>query len=267
MKNLIIAILSVLLLVAFIPARRGTTSIVHPDTTWKPYIVVLRNEYGQETSKWIKGYYNPKPDTTIPVGDRILIDLGSPYWNLTSGALATTSPQPDGRYWNSLPTPAGTLGTNSLDTLYNVFVDTFGKAVPKMIINTFNSATQWFNGAGINYTGDSTGAGDYPSSATMDSWINNVAAGKNINILLPTGTYSIKFWGSRLATTPLTMIALGTDTLSYNATNNVTYTNAATFTSVVSDGINYTNFSFFPSSSSVGTGFAYIGVIDIKRTN
>lgn len=59
MKKLIIAILSVLLLAAFMPAIYGVNKQIRPDTTWKPYIVILRNEYGQQTSKWVKGYYNP----------------------------------------------------------------------------------------------------------------------------------------------------------------------------------------------------------------
>jgi len=128
----------------------------------------------------------------------------------------------------------------------------------------------WWSGQrGVNTAGGNTsGVGEYVANATVDSWIvNSAQSPQNLDIKLPAGTYTIKFWGARATSGTLTAsIKLDSDEsyTTYNASNNSTFTNGATFTGVVSDGSTPVVFNVSGASSS--NGFGYFGVIDIKRT-
>lgn len=194
------------------------------------------------------------PTLPLAVGTRILIDLGGSG----AGASNTVSPQPDGRYWNTLNQP----GENPI---YTDFVDTAGSAVNMWLTTT---GTYYFT-TGVNTNGgNASGVGDYPSTATIDSWISYVPnEPESMVMLLPPGTYSFKFWGSRTTSGTLTTgVKLSSQSTytTYNASGNADYNNAAIITGVVSDGATPITFNLDASTSS--NQYGYYGVLDIHTT-
>lgn len=245
-------------------------SIANP-STMTPTVtdMTLEGDYGIALSATDDSGYTAK-DTmfitvlpeiaSLPVGSRILVDLGG----AGAGATSTTSPQTDGRYWNTLD---GSPSGSTFPKVYSTFVDTADNAVDMTVTQ---SAAWWSGQSSVN-----TGGGwndqveDYPASACKDSWIiNSVSSPQNLTITLPAGTYTIKFWGCRSTSGTLTTsIKLSTDAsyTTYNASNNSDYDNAAVFTEIVSDGS--TPIVFNVSGSSSSNNFGYIGVIDIHKTD
>lgn len=197
----------------------------------------------------------------MPVGDRILIDLGSAQ----NGGSTTSSPDGNGRYWNCLGVAEDSTGSG--DYIYSAFVDTANHPIPVSI----NKNGTWWNSQPpyiLNTTGNASGVGEYPATATQDNWVvNSNAIDPLLMISLPPGTYSIKFWGSRATSGTLTSnIKLSSDATyqSYDASNNADFHNAATINGIASDGINPLIFNV--SSSGSSNGFGYYGIIDIRKT-
>jgi len=211
---------------------------------------------------------NETPESSsFPVGDRMLIDLGGTDNSGLENAngYTTTSPQSDGRYWNTVNSPIDATVSPYTFQTYSDFIDTAGVTITGSSLKESGTASSTF-GSGFNTSGNASGVGDYPASATEDSWlIKSNQADMGINLLLPAGTYTIKFWGARATSGTLTSsLTLSGTTKSYNAANNNTYTNGAVFTSVVSDGA--TPLVFSASAASSSNGYAYYGVLDIIRT-
>lgn len=89
MKKLTTIILSLAFLTAFMPLRHVSGKLTYaPDTTWKPYIVVLRNECCQQSA-------NLGGITVIPTSGKI-----DNQTNITLYALQWVRLIWDGTNWN-----------------------------------------------------------------------------------------------------------------------------------------------------------------------
>lgn len=215
----------------------------------------------------------PTPSGTPAAGsdiDRILVDLGgdSSTTGVNQGAK-TNSPDFAGRYWNNW--------YGKMDAPYTGFIS--GATITNLV-NTGNTSTTVgithvkaiygsIGAPGINNAGVGTTVGDYPGTATGDSIFIEIGyEGQMIFTgLTPSRTYSIKFWGSRTATTRFIQIRKSSDPddysvcQEYDGGNNNVFTQAATFT-----GITGTDSISFHFRTKTGSSFSYIGVIDINIT-
>lgn len=141
MKKLLIAILSVLLLAAFVPARCSVLPQVHPDTTWKPLGVLLGNEYNQDWST-SQNHYSPAAYTAY----------ASAFYDGDKGKMGSRMGAKNADSSMTI-VMAGTAGADT-DYLkgiqYASYYNRPDHSIPFDVINFHTYATNGTNGGGTN---------------------------------------------------------------------------------------------------------------------
>jgi hypothetical protein len=190
---------------------------------------------------------------SVITSQRILIDAG-----LANGT--TSSPDPQGRYWNNMTDARPGLRVNNAVTIANI-----PTSIKLQVVNPAGSSGP--TDLNIRTSGAIGNVGEYPASATND----NAFANKSITNgmwriygLDATTTYTVKFWGSySLAESRIIQIKRSDETAwqEYNAALNTNINTAAGFTFT-----GKTEMSFNIRVKS-GNSFGHINVIDILATS
>jgi lysophospholipase L1-like esterase len=198
----------------------------------------------------------------VASGGRLLINLA--YSNTMA------APDSNSRYWNDILSNSTNDNANTANYTVSNMVDVDNSATTIDFVVVDGASEGYGDGSGANLNGGvsaSTDVGDYVYPAGRDSWfteINDTDGGGQWRFDgLDSGTtYTFKFWGSRAATgTRSVSIATDsgyTDVQSYLADNNTDPDQNAEFTI---SGV--TSQVFYLKSTSGGSAFGYVGVIDI----
>lgn len=195
------------------------------------------------------------PPPSSIVSDRVLIDFGPSY--------STTSLDQWGKYWNNVTTALpGVRLTNAKNT--KNAVTGIGFEVRNRIDGTFGLSGNGLNGG--NVVGN---VGEYPASATSDfAFAHYTATNGRWRLfgLDPKKQYTIKFWGTKSASSEYIVQIKRTDEATwkeYNAANN---TNPSTGASFTFSGKSEMEFDIKTKSSNYLIGFGYVSLIDITSS-
>lgn len=167
----------------------------------------------------------------------------------------------NGRRWNNIvDCRAGTWISNPVDTAGNVITG-LSISSDKEPGGNFSN-----NDYSMNFAGTIAAVNDYPATAVRDNCFFDANSGVvTLNIVIPAGsTATIKFWGNRATTGTARILEFklstsGTYTQEYDALNNLTYTQAATFSNL--SGTVQINIR-----CKSGSSFGHISVIDLSLT-
>lgn len=223
--------------------------------------------------------YSSSFQITAPA-QRVLFDLGGNGTDQGGGGGAggvrtpsntpnTATPGQDGlspnKWWNNLclgSTGAATLFSNPVD-IDNNTITGFSCAVDKKFGGTYLAGDK-----SINYAGAGAGVGDYPLTATQDSfYMHNTTGTLTLTFTIPAGkTMSLKLWGARggVADDRTIQYRVGTSGTfldGYNASSNTTFTNAISLT-----GLTGTAVVQLRTKGTTNDSWSYVGVIDITLT-
>ena len=191
---------------------------------------------------------------TVSALQRVLIDVGE-------STLVTNSPDQWGKYWNNMADGRPGLRVNNAVTVVNVTT-----TIKLEVINRIDGTVATYN-PGSSSSGSVGDIGEYPASATNDNIFAHESAtnGKwRLYDLDPSRTYTIKFWGSRVASgSRIIQIKRSDETTwqEFNTASNTNFNTAATFSF---SGKSEMSFDIQVKSGSV---FSYINVIDIMMTS
>jgi hypothetical protein len=193
---------------------------------------------------------------TIPLTQqRILIDIGgTPNY----GGTLTSSPSLNGNTWNNM-----TDARPGIQVINALTVNNQQSGISVEVINRVDG-TYSPGSLGIG-SGNTAGiVNDYPASATTDHALIHSSATNGrwkIKGLLTNKTYTIKFWGTRSNTTAPRNAEIKradqTVWISYNATGNINYNNAAVFNITGKTEMD------FDIRTKAGSDFSAINILDI----
>jgi poly(3-hydroxybutyrate) depolymerase len=194
----------------------------------------------------------------IPPGaqQRILVDIGA---DASKGGIVTTSPNINGNTWNNM--------TNALPGVRLSNAVTTSNMVTPVSLEVINRLDGTYSPGqpGIGNGNNAVTIGDYPGSATTDhALVHSSATNGRWRIfgLDATKVYVIKFWGARTNTTASRSIEIKRSDdniwLTYNATGNTNYNNAAVF------NISGKTEMSFDIRTKAGSEFSCINVLDIS---
>lgn len=202
---------------------------------------------------------NVYPSIPAGVQQRILIDIGA---DASKGGIITSSPNLNGNAWNNMTNALPGVRVSNAVTIANQ-VTNLGLEVINRLDGTFSPGQP-----GIGSGNNAIIVGDYPGSATTDhALVHSSATNGRWKIFgMDTGkVYVIKFWGARTNTTASRSIEIkradNNVWLTYNATGNTNFNNAAVFNI---SGVTEMNFDI---RTKAGSDFSCINVLDISFNN